>query len=102
MEVTHPIAKILAENGVDKVNMSMFTEEQKKDIYSQAADILFRLNKYEDAFIALERAGKPLPVDQLKRIAENKISLGQHKEAYEFLMRAGQKELAEFVKMNFL
>jgi len=102
MELNHPLAKIIAENGVDKVNTSMFPEEMRKEIYSQAAEILFRLNKHEEAFIALERAGKPLPLDQLKKIAENKIALGQHREAYNFLIRAGQKELAEFVKLNFL
>ncbi|MBU2560782.1 MAG: hypothetical protein KKD17_00655 [Nanoarchaeota archaeon] len=101
MEV-HPIAKMLAEKGVESADLSMFSEEQRRMIYSQAADILMRLNKHESAFIAMELAGRPLPVEQLKRIAENKILLGQHREAYELLLKTGQKELAEFVKANFL
>ena len=98
----HPIAKIIAEKGVDNADLSMFPEEQRRMIYSQAADILFRLNKVEHGMIALERAGRPLPVDQLKKIAENKILMGQHKEAYDLLVKTGQLEMAEFVKMNFL
>ncbi|MFH1063552.1 MAG: hypothetical protein V1729_00560 [Candidatus Woesearchaeota archaeon] len=99
---THPIAKILAEKGVDSVDLSMFPEEQIKEMYSQAADILLRLNRNEQAFIAMERAGRVLPLDQLKRIADNKIMLGQHKEAYDLLMKTGHEDLAEFVRQNFL
>jgi ClpP class serine protease len=102
MVEVHPIAKMIAEKGVDSAELSMFSEEQRRMIYSQAADILLRLNKVEHAFIAMERAGRPLPVEQLKKIAENKILLGQHQEAYDLLMKTGQHELAEFVKANFL
>ncbi|MFC1741594.1 hypothetical protein ACFL3V_03595 [Nanoarchaeota archaeon] len=101
MEV-HPIAKVLAEKGVDSVDLSMFDEFKKQEIYSQAADILFRLNRPEQGMIALERAGRPLPVDQLKRMAENKIMLGQHQEAYDLLVKTGHAEMAEFIKQNFL
>lgn len=99
---THPIAKIIGEKGIDTVDLSMFSKEQKKEIYSQAADILIRLNKTEEALIALERGGRKLPIEELKKIAENKIMMGQHREAYNLLVRTGQKEMAEFVKANFL
>ena len=98
----HPIAKMISEKGVDSVDLSMFPDAPRKEIYSQAADILLRLNKYEEAFYAMEKAGRPLPLDQLKKIADNKILLGQHKEAYDLLVRCGKKDLAEFVKLNFL
>jgi hypothetical protein len=102
MVETHPIAKMIAEKGVDCADLSMFSEEQRRMIYSQAADILFRLNKVEPGLIALERAGRPLPVDQLKKIADNKILLGHHKEAYDLLIKTRQYEMAAFVKANFL
>ena len=98
----HPIAKVMAEKGVESVDTSMFTEEQRREIYSQAADTLFRLNRVEQAFIAMERAGLPLPIEKLKKVAENKIMLGQYEEAYELLMKTGQQEMAAFVKANFL
>jgi ClpP class serine protease len=98
----HPIAKMIAEKGIDSADLSMFPEEQRKMIYSQAADILQRLNKQEEWMIALERAGRPLPIDQLKKIAENKIMMGQHREAYGLLVKTGQTEMAEFVRKNFL
>ncbi len=99
---THPIAKLIAEKGIDSADLSMFSETQRQEIYSQAADILLRLNKVEQGLIALERAGRPLPVEKLKKIADNKILLGQHQEAYDLLIKTGQHELAEFVKANFL
>ncbi|MBW2971407.1 hypothetical protein KY359_00070 [Candidatus Woesearchaeota archaeon] len=102
MADVHPISKMIVEKGVDIVDLSMFSEVQRQEIYSQAADILLRLNRHEEAFIAMEMAGRPLPVEQLKKLAENKILMGQHREAYELLLRTGQKELAEFVKANFL
>ncbi|MBI5881254.1 hypothetical protein HZB90_03930 [archaeon] len=98
----HPIAKILADRGVDSVSLSMFSNEQKKEIYAETANILVRHNKFEQAFIAMERAGLPLPIEQLKRMAENRIALGQYQEAYDLLMRTGQREMADFVKKNFL
>ncbi len=102
MVQVNPIAKIIAEKGVDSANLSMFTEEQVQEIYSQAADILLRLNKLESAMIAMERAGRPLPIEELKKIADNKILLGDYKSAYDLLRKTGQDEYAEFVKENFL
>jgi hypothetical protein len=80
----------------------MFSSEQRKEIYAETAEILKRHNKWEEAFIAMERAGLPLPIEQLKRMAENRIALGQYQEAYDLLMRTGQEEMAEFVRKNFL
>ena len=102
MVEVHPIAKIISEKGVDSADISMFPEDQRKMIYSQAADILLRLNKFDDAFIALERAGRPLPIEQMKKIAENKMALGKYKEAYDLLVKTKQDKMAEFVKANFL
>jgi hypothetical protein len=102
MVETHPIAKMIAEKGVDCADLSMFPEEQRRMIYSQAADILFRLNRVEHGMIALERAGRPLPVEQLKKIANNKIMMGEYKEAYDLLIKTRQHEMAAFVKANFL
>jgi len=102
MVEVHPIAKMIAEKGVDSADLSMFSEVQRQEIYSQAADILLRLNKLEHALIAMEKAGRPLPLDQIKKIADNKILMGEYKAAYDLLVRTGQNEYAEFVKANFL
>jgi len=101
MEI-HPIARIITEKGVDSVDLSMFNDVQRREIYSQAANIFARLDKQDSAIICMERAGIPLPLEQLKKIAENKVLMGQHREAYELLLKAGQKDLAEFIKKNFL
>ncbi|NQU78549.1 hypothetical protein HQ545_02145 [Candidatus Woesearchaeota archaeon] len=98
----HPIARMIAEKGINSSDMSMFPADKKEEIYSQAADILMRLNKMDEALTAMEMSGRPLPVDKLKNIAEDRMSLGQYKEAYALLKRIGQQEMAEFVRLNFL
>lgn len=102
MVQAHPIAKMLAEKGVDSVDLSMFSEPQRLAIYSEAAEILMRLNRHEDAMIALSRAGRPLPIEKLKKMAENRIALGQYREAYNLLLQTGQRDMAEFIRQNFL
>ena len=102
MVVIHPIAKLLVDKGVESVDLSMFEIEKRKEIYSQTADILHRLNRHEEAMVALSLAGRPLPVDQLKKMAENRMALGQYREAYDLLMKTGQIDMAEFVRQNFL
>src|SRR3989344_9327504 len=98
---TTPIAKRIAEKGIENVDLSMFSEDDKKILYEKAADILLRMSKIDEAFIALEKAGK-LPVEELRKRAETKMQFGQYKEAYYLLMKTGQIEMAEFVKTNFL
>jgi hypothetical protein len=98
----HPIAKIIVNKGVENFDISMFTEEQKKEILSQAAGIFLRQGKFDQAMIAMEKAGLPLPVAQIRKVADKKILMGQYFEAYELLRKTGQTEMAEFVKANFL
>ena len=98
----HPIAKMIVQKGVESTNLSMFSEVQKQEILGQAAETLMRLNRYSEAIKALELGGLALPVEQIKKIAENKILYGQYQEAYDLLLKAKQNEMAEFVKANFL
>jgi len=98
---TIPIAKRIAEKGIENIDLSMFSEDDRKVIYEKAADILSRMGKIDESFIALEKAGK-LPVEELRKRAETKMQFGQYKEAYYLLMKTGQIEMAEFVKTNFL
>ncbi|MBW2968004.1 hypothetical protein KY362_05965 [Candidatus Woesearchaeota archaeon] len=102
MVQAHPIAKMLAEKGVDSVDLSMFDEVQQQEIYSEAADILLRLNRPEEALVAMSKAGRPLPLDKLKKMADNRMALGQYQEAYDLLQKTGQTEMAEFIRQNFL
>jgi|SRR3989344_3964213 len=98
---TTPIAKRIVEKGIENVDLSMFSDDDRRIIYDKAADILLRVEKIDESFIALGKAGK-LPVEELKKRAESKMHLGQYKEAYCLLMKTGQIEMAEFVKTNFL
>ena len=101
MEI-HPIAKLIVNKGIENYDVSMFSEEQKKEILSQAAQIFMRQGKFKEAVISLEKAGLPLPTEQIRLVADKKILMGQYEEAYELLSKTGQHEMAEFVKANFL
>lgn len=102
MAETNPIAKLIVNKGIDNFDVSMFPEEQKKEILSQAANIFMRQGKFKEAVISLEKAGLPLPVEQIRLVADKKILMGQYKEAHELLSKTGQIEMAKFVKANFL
>lgn len=102
MPEVNPIAKMIVNKGIESFDVSMFPEEQKKDILAQAAQIFLRQGRFDEAMIALERAGLPLPEEQIRQVADKKILMGQYQEAYELLSKTGQTEMAEFVKANFL
>lgn len=102
MMETHPIAKLIVNKGIENYDVSMFNEDQKKDILAQASQIYMRQGKFKEAVICLEKADLPLPIDQIRLAADKKILMGRYQEAYELLAKTGQHEMAEFVKANFL
>ena len=98
----HPIAKLIADNGVENFKSQMFSEEQKKDILGQAAELLFRQGKFNDAIVALEMAGLPLPKDKIREAADKKMLLNKYEEAYFLLAKIEDQQMADFIKANFL
>lgn len=100
--MTNEMAKMIVSKGVDNVNMDMLSPDQKKALYRDVAEILYRQGKTEDAIIALMKGGFDLPMEGLKKIAEEKMSIGNYQAAYNFLTRAGQHDMAAFIKSNFL
>lgn len=100
--MTNEMAKMIIAKGVDNVNLEMLSPDQRKALYRDVAEILYRQGKTEEAIIALMKGGFDLPADGLKKIAEEKMSLGNYRGAYDFLTRAGQHDMAAFVKTNFL
>ncbi len=99
---THPIAKLIVSQGIENFDHSMFSPEQKKEIYGQVAQIYFRQGRFEQGIKALERAGLPLPTETIKQVADKKLLLGKYQEAYELLAKIGDEKMAEFVRINFL
>ncbi|MBN1385612.1 hypothetical protein JW968_01390 [Candidatus Woesearchaeota archaeon] len=95
-------AKLIAEKGIDKVDVSMFPEAKRKEIYSEAAEIFYRQNRHNEWFRALKLAGKQLPTDEIHQHAKNSMSMGQYKEAYELFVLAEDEGMAEFMKENYL
>ncbi len=79
----------------------MFTAKQQQMIYTKAGEELLRLNKFEEALYALEKGGK-LPIDQLRKIAQNHIDLREYRTAYLILQKIGDTAMASFLKENFL
>lgn len=100
--MTNPIAKLIVEKGINNVDTSMFPDHKLIDIYMDAAQILQRLNRMDEAYVAMAKAGQPIPIEKIKAIANEKIGLGKYQEAYALLKNTDEKELAEFIKQNFL
>lgn len=95
------IAKNIVKKKIEKADLSMFSEAERGQIYIEAAKILLRLNRTNEAFIALEKSGN-LPVDELMKIIDKAIELGEYEKSYNLLTKLGKAEMAEFIKRNFM
>lgn len=102
METAHPIAKIMVEKGLSAVNTTMFSKEEKEAIFSEAADALLRLNRVDEALIALEKSGRPMPEDLVRKIADERMIVGKYAEAHSLFVKIGDQQMAEFLRLNFL
>ncbi|MFC1722599.1 hypothetical protein ACFL0V_00505 [Nanoarchaeota archaeon] len=101
MEI-HPIAKLIVQKGLAGFDGSMFSEAQRVEIFGQASQIFFRQGRFDEGIEALEKGGLPLPADKLRELADRKMLLGKHEEAYKLLAKIGDDKMAEFVRTNFL
>ncbi len=95
------VAQLMIRNGLHQTDVSMFPEDEQKQIYARAGEEFLRLNKIADGIFALERAGR-LPVDMLRKMAQSKLDLREYPGAYELFKRIGDIQMAEFIKENFL
>lgn len=102
VNMTNPMAQLIATKGLNNVELGMLSPDQQKELLKEVAVILDRQGKREEAIIACRMAGLEVKQEVIESIADAKMSAGNYKGAYEFLVKTGSEQMAEFVKSNFL
>ncbi|MBI4150386.1 hypothetical protein HY488_03210 [Candidatus Woesearchaeota archaeon] len=99
---TELIAKSVIAAGVEKMDLSMFPEEQRKEICARIAEALFKQNKVAEAVRVLESGNVQLPADRLEPIADYYFKTADYPTAYKIYQKIGYDQMAEFIRLNCL
>jgi len=95
------IVKLIVEKGLKNVNLSMFTEAEKKTILEDVAEVFLRQGKTSDVIEILEYIDLKRFAELLRPVAENCVELGEYKKAVQIYEKIGNHELATFIRVNF-
>lgn len=96
------IAKLIVEKGLKNVNLSMFTDAERKTILQEAAEVFLRQGKTAEVIEILEHVDLQKFADLMRPLAENCVELGEYKKAAQIYEKIGHTTLAEFIRFNFL
>ncbi|HLC19902.1 MAG TPA: hypothetical protein VJK72_03210 [Candidatus Nanoarchaeia archaeon] len=96
------IAKLIVEKGLKNVNLSMFTDSEKKTILQEAAEVFLRQGKTADLLEILEYVDLKKFADMMRPLAENCVEQGEYKKAAQIYEKIGYGDLAEFIRLNFV
>lgn len=96
------IAKSVISAGVEKMDLSMFPDDQRKEVCARVAEFLFKQNRLADAVRVLESVNLQLPADRLEPIADYYFKTGDYQTAYTIYRKIGGHQIAEFIRLNCL
>lgn len=96
------IAKSIIAAGIEKMNLSMFPEEERKVVCARVAESLFKQNRVAEACQVLESVNLQLPADRLEPIADYYLKSGEYATAYKIYQKIGYHQIAEFIRLNCL
>ncbi len=96
------IAKSVIAAGVERMDLSMFPEEQRKEVCARIAETLFKQNRVADAVRVLESVNLQLPAERLEPIADYYFKSGEYATAYKIYQKIGHQQMVEFIRMNCL
>ncbi len=96
-----PIVRRMLEKGHKNVNISMFSENDRKIILQKLAEHLMRLNRTDELIGILEHIDPKKYEALLKEKAETLMNLGQYGKAAEIYEKLGEKEFADSLRKNF-
>jgi MarR-like DNA-binding transcriptional regulator SgrR of sgrS sRNA len=96
------IVRLILDKGINRVNLSMFTDSERKAILQQAAEQFLRQGKTKQVLDILEHVDMKKYADMLRPIAESCVELGEYKKAALIYEKIGYHELAEFIQLNFV
>jgi len=96
------IVKLIVQKGVKEVNLSMFSDLEKKRILQQVAEIYMRQGKTADVMGILRFVDLKAFADRMRPLAEQCVEMGEYEKAALIYERVGDRELAEFIRENFV
>ena len=96
------IAKSIIAAGVEKMNLSMFPEEQRKAVCARVAEHLFKQNRMAEGVQVLESVNLQLPAERLEPIADYYMKSGEYATAHKIYQKIGYHQIAEFIRLNCL
>ena len=99
---TDAITKLIVEKGLKNVNLSMFTDSEKKTILQEAAEVFLRQGKTADVLEILEFVDLKKYADMMRPLAENCVEQGDYRKAVLIYEKIGYEDLAEFIRLNFV
>ena len=99
---TEAITKLIVEKGLKNVNLSMFTDAEKKTILQEAAEVFLRQGKTVEVLEILEHVDLQKFADIMKPLAENCVEQGEYRKAVQIYEKIGHTELADFIRLNFV
>jgi hypothetical protein len=96
------IAQVIVQKGIGNVNLSMFSEDDKKAILACVAEIYIRQGKANEVMDILEYVDVTKFMERIKKMAEQCFQLGQYDQAAKLYEKLGDTAFAKYIKDNFL
>ncbi|MBS3142564.1 hypothetical protein J4464_04220 [Candidatus Woesearchaeota archaeon] len=94
------IVKMIVQKGAANVNLSMFSEEEKREILGEAAKHFIRMGKENEIIHILEYLDPVQYADKMLKKAESFMSLGEFETAAIIYEKLGMKDMADTIRSN--
>lgn len=96
------VVQLIINKGLKQVNLSMFSDSEKKAILQQVAEIFLRQGKTTEVLEILEYVDLKRFADLMRPIAEQCVERGDYAKAALIFEKIGDHDLAEFIRENFM
>jgi hypothetical protein len=96
------MAQLIVQKGIKNINLNMFSEQDKRAILTEVAQIYIRQGKTDEVMDILEHVDANRFLDILKKTAEESFQLGEYEKAAKLYERIGDKQFSDYIKDNFL
>lgn len=96
------IVKVVMQKGWKNTNLSMFLQEERREILEEVCRIYLRQGKMHEMMEVLKEVDLKSFSDIMKKIADNCLDLNDYENAVLIYEKIGEKEIAEVIRKNFL
>jgi hypothetical protein len=96
------VIKVIMQKGLKNIELSMFSDDERKGILEKVAENLIRQGKTNEIIEILEQVDTKKFADIMGRIADQCMDMEEYEKAAFIYDRIGDHLLAEVVRKNFL